>query len=170
MGFNYDYIKPIATGTASIIAASSNKRQSKQLAHIADEEERMGRRYSESAISTATSNSQRAAKNAQSELARARLDTATSGLAFAGSAQVRETDLASRLEDDIKLQTDSALQQANKVREQARLDAYSTNMSAQAAETRALGNIIEGIGGVFDDLNDIKKDKARKKALAYAQK
>jgi len=155
----YELIKPISTGIGSLIAASSQKRQSKQLSNIADYQERSGKEYSESIINTATGNSQRAARNAQSELAHARLNTATSGLAFAGSAHVRETDLASRLEDEIQIQTDSSLQQANKVREQASLDAYSTNMSSSAMKTRALGTIITGIGAVFDDLNDIEKDK-----------
>lgn len=150
MGFTLASIKPISKGLGSLLSAYSQEQQSQQLANIADEQERMGREYSESAIRTATSNSQRAAKNAQSELARARLDSAASGLAFAGSAHVREIDLASRLEDDIKLQTDSALQKANQIRQQASLDAYNTNMSAQAAGTRAIGEMITGIGNIFD--------------------
>ncbi len=140
---------------SSFQSYQSQKESSKQLNALANTQEIEGQQRSQAMIDIAMGNATRATRNAQSELARAQLDAASSNLISSGSVAVRERDLATRLQDDINNQTTAELQQANLVRNQSVLDAYNTRVQAAQAKADANTTLFKGIGTAFSDTNAV---------------
>ncbi len=119
--------------TSGVISALSSNAQRKQLEKTAALQKVQGERQASAMAETASINARRAARNAHQEMAKARLDGASSGLAHSGTGYLREQDLATRLQDEIANSTNSALQDANLAREQSLLNSWNTQMEAHAA-------------------------------------
>ena len=112
----------------------------------------MAAQQSKAMINTAMRNARAESRNANERLSSAYADAGASNLAEDGSTVVRERDLATRLQDDINLRTESALQEANNVRTQGAFDAWNTRMNAQKSRTMARGSLISGVGSLIGGL------------------
>lgn len=141
-----------ASAIPRILEARAYKRESKNLNQMATIQENMAAEQSETMINTALRNARAESRNANDDLSRAYADAGASNLVEDGSAVVRERDLATRLQDDINLRADSALQEAQNVRKQGALDAWNTRMSAQRARSMARGSLISGVGSLIGGL------------------
>lgn len=143
----------IATAAAlalpKVIEAGTLREQSKQLNRAAVEQERLARRQAESMVSNALENQQRADRNAQARIGRARADAAASHLADDGSVRMREMDLATRLQDEITNNANATLQQAHAVAEQGAYTAWNTRNAAARARNQARGALLAGAGSML---------------------
>ncbi len=124
-------------------------KQSKALRHVAREQERLADAQADRMEDTAVANQQRAARNAESRMASARADAAASNLLAEGSVHMRETDLATRLQDDIANNTNAALDEADRTRRQGKLNAWNTRHAASQARMSALGSALSAVGSIF---------------------
>ncbi len=136
------------------LQAYSFNKQAKTLNKIAAEQESLANTQAARMENTAVANQQRAARNAAAQMGAARADSAASNLMSEGSAHVRETDLATRLQDEITLNANAALDEATRTRQQGRLNAWNTRhaaaqakMSSVGAGLSAAGNLFSGIAG-----------------------
>lgn len=136
------------------LQAYSFNKQAKTLNKIAAEQESLANTQAARMENTAVANQQRAARNAAAQMGAARADAAASNLMSEGSAHVRETDLATRLQDEITLNANAALDEATRTRQQGRLNAWNTRhaaaqakMSSVGAGLSAAGNLFSGIAG-----------------------
>ena len=77
-----------------------------------------------------------------------------------GTATVRETDLATRLEDDINNRTNAALQEANNLLSQGAYDAHDLQMHARQARLRSQGAWMGAAGGIFRGLSSVAGSSA----------
>lgn len=154
MGFTTLAATAAATAAAvpRVLEARAYKQESKNLAKAANTQERLATEQSEAIINTALRNARAESRNAANELAHAYADAGASNLAEDGSVVARERDLATRLQDDINLRTDSALQEANTTRNQGAYDAWNTRMAAQRSRSMARSSLISGIGSVVGGL------------------
>lgn len=146
----------IATTTASILPkvleAHALSQQGKMLNRAADEQEKLAGRQAAAIANTAMANQRREARNAQGQLAQARVDAAASNLAEDGSTYKREVDLATRLQDEITNNANATLQQANTLQQQAAYNAWDTRNAAKRSKMQALGSVVSGVGSLFSSL------------------
>ncbi len=148
----------VAKVLPDVLQAYSANKQNKALNSIAATQERMANAHAARMEDTAVANQQRAARNANARLASARADAAGSHLAAEGSAMVRETDLATRLQDEITLNTNAALDEADRIRQQGRLNAWNTRQAAAQSKMSAVGSGLSGAGGLFSGVADALKN------------
>lgn len=128
------------------------KKESKNLSRAADVQEQLSIEQSENMVATALRNMRAASRNANDRMAAAYSDAAASNLAEDGSVAARESDLASRLQDEINLNATSALQEANTTRRQGAYEAWNTRLNAQKAAAAARASLFSGIGSVVGGL------------------
>lgn len=154
MGFTTLAAVTAATAAAvpRIMESRAYKQESRNLSKAAQMQERLSTEQSEAMIATAMRNARAESRNANDQMAHAIADAGVSNLAEEGSVITRERDLATRLQDDINLRTDSALQDANNTRKQGAYDAWNTRLSAQRARSMARGSLISGVGSLVGGL------------------
>lgn len=154
MGFTTLAATAAATSAAlpRVLEARAYKKESKNLAQAADVQEKLSIEQSENMINTALRNMRAESRNANDQLSRAYADAGASNLAEDGSVIARETDLASRLQDEINLHATSALQEANTTRRQGAYEAWNTRMASQRAKSMARSSLISGIGSLVGGL------------------
>ena len=144
-----------ATVAGKAIEASAERRQTREYKAAAEERQRLAGNQAGVITRTALENHRREQRNAQAELATARADAGASGLSGSGTAAVRESDLATRLEDDINNRTNAALQEANTLRSQGAYDAHDLQMHARQARLRSHGAWMGAAGGIFRGLSSV---------------
>lgn len=104
-------------------------------------------------ITTALRNMRAESRNANDTLSHAYADAGASNLAEEGSVTARESDLASRLQDEINLHANSALQEANNTRTQGAYEAWNTRLAAQRSRNMARASLFSGIGSLVGGLS-----------------
>lgn len=132
-----------ASAAAKTAQAIGEHEQGKAYRRAAQATEQTARNRAESITRTAMENHRREQRNAQMQMARARADAGASNLLSSGSAELRERDLATRLEDEINNRTDAALDEATRTRQQGRLDAWNLRQQARNAHNSMLGSALE---------------------------
>lgn len=142
------------------LQAHSLHKQSKALNNIAASQELMANQQAGRMEDSAVANQQRAARNAAAQMSAARADAVTSNLMPEGSAHVRELDLATRLQDEINLNTNAALEAAGRTRQQGRLQAWNTRSAAAQAKMGAIGSGLSVAGGLFSGISSQLNDDA----------
>lgn len=126
--------------------------QQRDLRRAADAQQKMTTARAETMTATAQQNHQRGQRNAAMQLAQARADAGASNTVREGSTLQRETDLATRLEDELTAQTTAAMQDADNLRMQGAMEAWNLKQQASAAKTRAVGSLLSGVGGALNQL------------------
>lgn len=144
-----------ATVAGKALEASAERRQTREFNAAADERRRLAENQAGSITRTAMENNRRELRNAQMQLASARADAAASGILSTGTANVRERDLATRLEDDINNRTNAALQEADTIRAQGVYDALDLQAQATQARLRSKGAWLGAAGGIFRGLSSV---------------
>lgn len=144
-----------ATVAGKAMEASAERKQAREYNAAAEERRRLAEAQAGTMTRTALENNRREQRNAHSQMATARADAATSGLLASGTATVRETDLATRLEDDINNRTNAALQEANTILSQGLYDAHDLQMHARQARLRSSGAWMGAAGGLFRGLSSV---------------
>lgn len=163
MGFTTTAILTTAAAVAGkAIQAKAEYDQGKALKSAADLQQRLNEQRAQDMTDTALDNQRRSQRNAHMEIARARGDAARSNLAADGSSLTRETDLASRLEDDINNRTNAALQEVNTLRSQSALDNWDLRNQARQSRIRSLGSAIGAAGSIFSGINSIRNGTSAK--------
>lgn len=154
MGFTTLAATAAATAAAlpRVMEYRAYKQESKNLSGAADAQERLAKEQSENMINTAMRNMRAESRNANEQMSRAVADAGVSNLAEEGSVATRETDLATRLQDEINLRTTSALQEANTTRQQGIYDAWNTRLAAQRAKSMSRASLISGVGSLVGSL------------------
>lgn len=154
MGFTTLAATTAATAAAlpRVLEYSAYKQESKNLAKAADMQERFSNEQSESMIATALHNMRAESRNANDRMSQAYADAGSSNLVGDGSVALRETDLATRLQDEINLNAAAAMDQANATRRQGAFDAWNTRLASQRAKSMARGSIISGLGSLVGGL------------------
>lgn len=152
--------------TASTVAgkameATAERRQAREFNAAAAERLRLAENQAGAITRTAMENSRREQRNAHAQLATARADAAASGIAASGTATVRETDLATRLEDDINNRTNAALHEANTLRSQGAYDAHDLRTQASQARSRSKGAWLGAAGALFQGLSSVDGSSGR---------
>lgn len=132
-----------ATAAAKTAQAIGEHEQGKAYRRAAQATEQNAKQRADSIANTAMENQRREQRNAQMQLSRARADAGASNLLSAGSVEMREKDLATRLEDEINSRTDAALEEATRTRQQGRLDAWNLRQQARNAHNSMLGSALE---------------------------
>lgn len=150
-----------ATVAGKAVEASAERKQAREFNAAADERRRLAENQAGAITRTALENNRREQRNAQAQLATARADAAASSIAGSGTASVRETDLATRLEDDINNRTNAALQEANTIRSQGAYDAHSLNTQSSQARLRSKGAWLGAAGGLFRGLSSVDGSSGR---------
>lgn len=152
MGFGTaSLITMAATAAAKSVQAIQEHEQSKAYRRAARATEEAAENRAAVMTNTALENHRREQRNAQMQMARARADAGASNLLSAGSVQMRELDLATRLEDEINSRTDAALEEASRTRQQGRMDAWNLRQQSRNAHNSMLGSALEAavnLGGV----------------------
>lgn len=157
MGFTTAAIVSTAAAVAGkAVQAKAEYDQGRALKSAADLQQRLNEQRAQAMTDTALDNRRRGQRNAQMELARARGDAARSNLAAEGSTLTRETDLATRLEDDIINRTNAALQEVNTLRSQSALDNWDLRNQARQSRIRGLGAALGAAGSLFSGINSIR--------------
>lgn len=144
-----------ATVAGKALEASAERRQAREFNSAAAERRRLAENQAGAITRTAMENNRREQRNAQMQLASARADAAASGILSTGTANVRERDLATRLEDDINNRTNAALQEANTIRSQGAYDAHDLQAQASQARLRSKGAWLGAAGGIFRGLSSV---------------
>ncbi len=144
-----------ATVAGKAMEASAERRQARAYNAAAGERRRLAEDQAGVITRTALENNRREQRNAQSMMGTARADAAASGLSGSGTAMVRESDLATRLEDDINNRTNAALQEANTALSQGMYDAYDLRMHGDQAGLRSKGAWLGAAGGLFRGLSSV---------------
>lgn len=132
-----------ATAAAKTAQAIGEHEQSKAFRRAAKATEENARNRAASITDTALENQRREQRNARMQLARARADAGASNLLPVGSVSVRETDLATRLEDEINNRTDAALEEATRTQQQGMLDAWNLRQQSRNTHNSMLGSALE---------------------------
>lgn len=157
MGFTTTAIlSTVATVAGKAIQAKAEHDQAKALENAADMQQQFTERQAAAMTATAQENLRRGQRNAGMEVARARGDAARSNLVSEGSALTRETDLATRLEDDITNRTNAALQEVNTMRRQGALENWDMRNQARQSRMRSIGTALSAAGTIFNGVRDIK--------------
>lgn len=158
MGFTTAAIVSTAAAVAGkAVQAKAEYDQGRALKQAADLQQRLNEQRAQAMTDTALDNRRRGQRNAQMELARARGDAARSNLAADGSTLTRETDLATRLEDDINNRTNAALQEVNTLRSQSALDTWDLRNQARQSGIRSLGTALNASSSLFSGINSIRR-------------
>lgn len=163
MGFTA--IATAAAALPKVMQAGAQYAQSKQLKQAAAEQERVAERQAAAMTDTALANQRRGERNAAAALGRARVDAAVSNLADEGSVRVRETDMATRLQDEISNTANATLQQANATREQGLYNAWNTRNAAKSARYQAFGSLAEGVGAAVGTAASRSAGSKQRKSL-----
>ena len=145
-----------ATVAGKAVEAQAERKQASEMEKAAAERRRIAENQAGVVTRNAMENQRREQRNAQMQVASARVDAAASNLASAGTASVRETDLATRLEDDINNRTNAALHEANTLRTQGEYDARDLEMQSSQARMRGKGAWLGAAGGLFRGLSSIE--------------
>lgn len=160
MGFS-SVITAAGALAGGAMQASAQRRQSAAYRQAADEQWKLARNSAEIITNTALENNRRSERNAQMRLAEARAAAGASHLMQEGSAVRRETDLATRLEDEISNATQAALQEANDTRTQALYDRRNLLMQADTARANSrislLGGVVGAMGALTEDASSRKQ-------------
>lgn len=154
MGFTTLATTAAATAAAlpRVLETRAYRQESKNLSRAADIQEKLAADQSENMISVALRNMRAESRNANDQLSRAFSDASASHLAEDGSVIARESDLASRLQDEINTTATSALQEANNTRKQGAYEAWNTRLQAQRAKSMARSSLISGMGSLVGNL------------------
>lgn len=157
MGFTtaVTLLSTAATVAGKAVEAQAERKQAGEMEKAAAERRRIAENQAGVVTRNAMENQRRELRNAQMQMASARVDAAASNLASAGTATVRETDLATRLEDDINNRTNAALHEANTLRTQGEYDARDLEMQASQARMRSKGAWLGAAGGLFRGLSSV---------------
>lgn len=154
MGFTT--ITTAAVAAEKALEAAASHGQARALRQAAAAQEQSAARQAEQMVNTAAENQRREQRNAQTQTAQARANAAASNLLREGSTLARETDLATRLEDEIAARTGAALNEADNLHLQGTLQAWDTRLQAKAAKHRSFGSLLgaagsaaEAVGGLF---------------------
>lgn len=146
MGFETaSLVSMAATAAAKTAQVVQEHEQSRAYRKAARATEEVAENRADAMTATAMENQRREQRNAQMQMARARADAAASGLLSSGSAEVRERDLATRLEDEINSRADAALEEASRTRQQGRLDAWNLRQQSRNAHNSMLGSALEAV-------------------------
>lgn len=140
MGFST--VAAAATAAEKTVEAVASYQQGRQLKKVANMQEQNAADRADAMVNTAMENHRREQRNAQMVTAQARADAGANNLLREGSALNRETDLATRLEDEITARSRAALQEADAVRLQGTMEAWDTRLQAKAAKRRAFGSLL----------------------------
>lgn len=158
MGFTTTTILATAASAAGkAIQAKAEHDQGKALEKAADIQQQFTERQASAMTDATMENRRRGQRNAETEVARARGDAARSNLAAEGSALTRETDLATRLEDDITNRTNAALQEVNTLRQQSVLENWDMRNQARQSRVRSLGSALSATSTIFNGVRDINR-------------
>ena len=159
IGMGFTTAATILTTAASVagkaMEASAERKQAREYNAAAEERRRLAENQAGVITRTTMENRRREQRNARSQVATARADAAASNLMSGGTATGRETDLATRLEDDINNRTNAALQEANNLRSQGSYDAHDLQMHARQARLRSQGAWMGAAGGIFRGLSSV---------------
>lgn len=149
MGFEPLTWAAAAAATEKVIESVGQMQQASQLKKAATQQDALNRGLAESHIATAAENQRRELRNAGMQLAAARADAGANNLAREGSTLVRETDLATRLEDDIANRTNAALQNANDLRLQGLMETWNTRVQAANSRRAGVGSLFSGAANLM---------------------
>ena len=134
------------------VQASSQRQQSAAYREAADNQWKLANRTAEVITATALENQRRSERNARMQLAETRAGAAAGNLLQEGSVIQRETDLATRLEDEISNQTQAALQEANDTRLQGLYDRRNLLLHAGNARSNSRVSLLSGTVGALGAL------------------
>lgn len=134
------------------VQASSQRQQSEAYREAAENQWKIANQTAEQITETALENQRRSHRNANMQLAEAQADAAASNLMREGSVILRETDLATRLEDEISNRTNAALQEANELRRQAAYDRRNLLLHAGTARSNSRVSLLSGAVGALGAL------------------
>ena len=153
MGFATDIVTTAATVVPQLVQADTYRKQGKALEATANEQLKLANQQAGAMRDTAAANMQRGARNANARMAGVRMNALSSNVTGDGSVAVRERDLATRLQDEINANADSALADAENVRRQGALDAWNTRQAARRSKAQAVGSGMSAagslLGGIF---------------------
>lgn len=154
MGFSTLAAATAATAAVlpRVMESRAYKQESRNMMNAAKQQERLANNQAEVITDTAMRNMRAESRNANEQLSRAIADAGASNLAEDGSVAVRESDLATRLQDEINLRANSALQDANTTRQQGVYDAWNTRNAAARAKSMARGSMVSGVGSLIGGL------------------
>lgn len=149
MGFATDIVTTAATVVPQLVQADIYRKQGKALEATANEQQKLANQQAGAMRDTAAANMQRGARNAHARMAGVRMNALSSNMAGDGSVAVRERDLATRLQDEINANADSALADAENVRRQGALDAWNTRQAARRSKAQAVGSGMSAVGSLL---------------------
>lgn len=149
MGFATDIVTTAAAVVPQLVQADTYRKQGKALEATAIEQQKLANQQAGAMRDTAAANMQRGARNANARMAGVRLNALSSNMSGDGSVAVRERDLATRLQDEINANADSALADAENVRRQGALDAWQTRQAARRSKAQAIGSGMSAVGSLF---------------------
>lgn len=164
MGFSTLATAAAATAAAlpRVWEAQAYRQESKNLSRAANIQERLANEQSENMVATALRNMRVESRNANAALSHAYADAGASNLADEGSVTARESDLATRLQDEINLRATSALQDANNTRTQGAYEAWNTRLAAQRSRSMARASLFSGIGSLVGGMGSALASNLRK--------
>lgn len=149
MGFATDIVTTAATVVPQLVQADIYRKQGKALEATANEQQKLANQQAGAMRDTAAANMQRGARNANARMAGVRMNALSSNVTGDGSVAVRERDLATRLQDEINANADSALADAENVRRQGALDAWNTRQAARRSKAQAVGSGMSAAGSLL---------------------
>ena len=149
MGFATDIVTTAATVVPQLVQADIYRKQGKALEATANEQLKLANQQAGAMRDTAAANMQRGARNANARMAGVRMNALASNMTGDGSVAVRERDLATRLQDEINANADSALADAENVRRQGALDAWNTRQAARRSKAQAVGSGMSAVGSLL---------------------
>ena len=149
MGFATDIVTTSATVVPQLVQADIYRKQGKALEATANEQLKLANQQAGAMRDTAAANMQRGARNANARMAGVRMNALSSNVTGDGSVAVRERDLATRLQDEINANADSALSDAENVRRQGALDAWNTRQAARRSKAQAVGSGMSAAGSLL---------------------
>ena len=149
MGFATDIVTTAATVVPQLVQADIYRKQGKALEATANEQQKLANQQAGAMRDTAAANMQRGARNANARMAGVRMNALSSNMTGDGSVAVRERDLASRLQEEINANADSALADAENVRRQGALDAWNTRQAARRSKAQAVGSGMSAVGSLL---------------------
>ena len=149
MGFATDIVNTAAAVVPQLVQADTYRKQGKALEATANEQLKLANQQAGAMRDTASANMQRGARNTNARMAGVRMNALSSNIAGDGSVAVRERDLATRLQDEINANADSALAEAENVRRQGALDAWNTRQTARRSKAQAVGSAMSAVGSLL---------------------
>lgn len=154
MGFTTLATATAATAAAvpRLLEAKAYRQESRNLNRAAAEQEKLTAAQSEAIINTAMRNARAESRNANEQLSHAHADAGASNLVEEGSIAVRHADLATRLQDDINMRTEAALDEADSTLKQGAYNAWNTRLAAGRSKSMGRAGIISGIGSLVGNL------------------